>query len=147
MHAVCVHRLLQETSTAVAENLRKQFSGLAGTLHATLLQRDSLSWAVQQTLQQQVTECSTYPLHAPVRVFLLCAWHPCKPINGSKVMLTANCRSRMGIQRASRSRQSSCGATVAASQWRQDLPVHPESSRRAMHVAQAPHRGSRAGSL
>lgn len=65
----CVHRLLQETSTAVAENLRNQFSGLAGTLHATLLQRDSLSWAVQQMLQPQVTECSTYPLHAPGRVF------------------------------------------------------------------------------
>ena len=63
----CVHRLLQETSTAVAENLRKQFSGLAGTLHTTLLQRNSLSWAVQQTLQQQVTCCLACPSRsAPV---------------------------------------------------------------------------------
>jgi hypothetical protein len=98
----CVHRLLQETSTAVAENLRKQFSGLAGTLHATLLQRDSLSWAVQQTLQQQVTCCLAYPLHAPVRAALLEAWH-C-PINcRSKVMLTAGaCRAHSQPAEAAR---------------------------------------------
>jgi hypothetical protein len=136
----CVHRLLQETSTAVAENLRKQFSGLAGTLHTMLLQRNSLSWAVQQTLQQQVTCCLACPSRsAPVGCMALS--------NQQQQQIHADCRCMTSRQSASRSRQSSCGATAAASQWRRDLLVHPHSSRRAIHVAQEPHRHSKAGSL
>ena len=59
----------------------------------------------------------------------------------------ADCSCMTSRQSASRSRQSSCGATAAASQWRRDLLVHPHSSRRAMRVAQEPHRHSTAGSL